>query len=32
MYFEVLPKFLKNFETEFSLKMNIYNLRNKIEV
>ncbi len=32
MYSEILRKFLKNFETEFSVKINIYNLRNKIEV
>ncbi len=31
-YSEILPKFLKNVETEFSMKINIHNLRNKIEV
>ncbi len=28
---EIRRKFLKIFETEFSVKINIYNLRNKIE-
>ncbi len=28
---KILRKFLKNFETEFSVKINIRNLRNKIE-
>ncbi len=32
MYPEILRKFLKHFETEFSVKINIYILRNKIEV
>ncbi len=31
MYSEILRKFLKNFETEFSAKINILNLGNKIE-
>ncbi len=31
MYFVILRKFLKNFETEFFVKINIYNLGNKIE-
>ncbi len=31
MYSEILRKFLKNFKTEFSVKINIHNLRNKIE-
>ncbi len=30
MYSEILWKFLKNSETEFSAKINIRNLRNKI--
>ncbi len=32
MYSEILQKFLKNFETEYSVKTNyLYNLKNKIE-
>ncbi len=31
VYSEILWKFLKNFKTEFSVKINIYDLRNKIE-
>ncbi len=31
MYSEILRKFLKNFETGFSMKIIIYNLGNKIE-
>ncbi len=31
MYSEILRKFLKNFETEFSVKIHNHNLRHKIE-
>ncbi len=31
LYSEILCKFLKNFGTEFSVKINIHNLRNKIK-
>ncbi len=31
LYSKILRKFLKNFETEYSVEINIHNLRNKIE-